>query len=318
MKRQTTRILTISGLALMGIGSAATAQSVCGESYTIRPGDTLFEVSQRCRVGLTTIYDLNPKIDPRSLDVGQEIELTGGEWSGNGEQVASGEWSGNGVQQYRVKAGDTPYSIAQVLGVSLLELLLANPDADPLQLSVGDVLDVPGADRSPGFKVRPTDGAPGSEVRIRAHEMRPGDYVTIGVGLSNRDWYEIEDVQVSDAGRVSTKVTVPGWADPGDTLTFVINTDRGVTLHSNDFTVIDRAEAGDGPVALRGRIRDGAECYTLHTEDGDFYSVVSGNIPFTDGEYVAVEGEFADVSFCQQGLGTIQVTELREVRPPQN
>lgn len=318
MKRQTMRILTVSGLVLMGMGGTANAQGVCGESYDIRPGDTLFEVSQRCRVGLTRIYDLNPRVDPRNLQIGQEIRLTGGEWSGNGDQVASGEWSGNGIRQYRVKAGDTPFSISQELGVTLLELLLANPDANPTRLAVGDVLMVPGADRSTGFKVRPTEGAPGSEVRIRAHEMRPGDYVTVGVGPSNADWYAIEDVQVSDAGRVSTKVEVPAWADPGDTLTFVINTDRGVTLHSNDFTVIDRAEAGDGPVALEGRIRDGAECYTIHTPDGDFYSVVSANIPFTDGEYVAVEGKFADVSFCQQGLGTIQVTDLRETRPPRN
>jgi len=313
MKRHTTRILTVSGLALMGMGGTAAAQGVCGDSYSIRPGDTLFEVSQRCRVGLTRIYDLNPRIDPRDLRVGQTVQLTAGDTAGNGER------SGNGApRQYQVEPGDTPYSIAQALGVSLLELLLANEDIDPLQLAVGDVLDVPGADRSPGFKVRPTDGAPGSDVRIRAHEMRPGDYVTIGVGPTNADWYAIEDVQVSDAGRVSTKVEVPSWADPGDTLTFVINTDRGVTLHSNDFTVIDRADAGDGPVALEGRVRDGAECYTLHTPDGDFYSVVSANIPFTDGEYVEVEGEFADVSFCQQGKGTIQVTELREVRPPQD
>ena len=157
MKRHTTRILTVSGLALMGMGGTAAAQGVCGDSYSIRPGDTLFEVSQRCRVGLTRIYDLNPRIDPRDLRIGQTVQLTADSTARNGER------SGYGAPgQYQVEPGDTPYSIAQALGVSLLELLLANEDIDPLRLAVGDVLDVPGADRSPGFKVRPTDGAPGS------------------------------------------------------------------------------------------------------------------------------------------------------------
>ncbi|WP_233417089.1 LysM peptidoglycan-binding domain-containing protein [Halovulum marinum] len=306
MKRETMRILTISGLAALGMSGTAAAQSACGDSYTIRPGDTLYEVSQRCRVGLTRIYQLNSGIEARNLAIGQEIRLTGN--AGGGRQP----------DRYRVKSGDTAFSIAQTLGVSLIELLRANEDMNPLRLMVGDVLDVPGIDRTPAFRVRPREGAPGSDVRIRAHELRPGDWVTIGVGPSSANWYPLEDVQVSDTGRVATKVEVPAWADPGDVLTFVIDTDRGVTLRSNDFQVIDRAGAGDGRVALEGRIREGAECFTLRTPDGELYAVVSTDIPFTDGEYVEVEGRFADVSFCQQGRGTVQVTSLREVRPRRN
>lgn len=45
---------------------------------------------------------------------------------------------------YTVQPGDTPYSIARALGVSLDSLLQANGIADPTTLQIGDVLQVPG------------------------------------------------------------------------------------------------------------------------------------------------------------------------------
>jgi LysM repeat protein len=47
------------------------------------------------------------------------------------------------AKTYTVKAGDTPSSIAQALGVDLDALLAANPDADPSSLTVGQKLKLP-------------------------------------------------------------------------------------------------------------------------------------------------------------------------------
>jgi LysM repeat protein len=44
---------------------------------------------------------------------------------------------------YTVKAGDSPSSIAAAEGISVDELLEANPDANPTALSVGDELKIP-------------------------------------------------------------------------------------------------------------------------------------------------------------------------------
>jgi LysM repeat protein len=44
---------------------------------------------------------------------------------------------------YTVKAGDTPSAIAAKTGVSLEDLLAANPDADPNALSPGQKLKLP-------------------------------------------------------------------------------------------------------------------------------------------------------------------------------
>ena len=44
---------------------------------------------------------------------------------------------------YTVQAGDTPSGIAEKTGVSLEDLLAANPDADPTTLSPGQKLKLP-------------------------------------------------------------------------------------------------------------------------------------------------------------------------------
>ncbi len=41
--------------------------------YTIRPGDTLFALSQRFNVSVEAIIRANPGIDPNNLQIGQVI-----------------------------------------------------------------------------------------------------------------------------------------------------------------------------------------------------------------------------------------------------
>jgi len=51
----------------------------------------------------------------------------------------------------------------------------------------------------------------------------------------------------------------------------------------------------------------------LRTSDGDTWSLTSDDVRFTEGEYVEVSGTRADMSFCQQGTGTVDVNRIREV-----
>lgn len=55
---------------------------------------------------------------------------------------ASADSSG-GESTYTVKAGDTPYSIAQALGVSTRDLMNLNDIVDPTSLRIGTVLRIP-------------------------------------------------------------------------------------------------------------------------------------------------------------------------------
>jgi len=54
-----------------------------------------------------------------------------------------GSGGGGSRKTYTVKPGDTPSAIAERLGVSLDDLLAANPEADPRALSPGDKLKLP-------------------------------------------------------------------------------------------------------------------------------------------------------------------------------
>lgn len=69
-------IVAVFCLATAAAGPVA-AQSSCGDSYTIRPGDTLSAVARQCGVALPEIMAANPGIEPRRLGVGQVVRLPG-------------------------------------------------------------------------------------------------------------------------------------------------------------------------------------------------------------------------------------------------
>ena len=314
---RTTAAATVLAGAMTAGG--ATADTRCGVSYTIQPGDTLYGVAQQCRVALATIMDFNPNLDVDAIPVGARIQLAEGPGSDGETRGTPQEETPN---RYRVEQGDTAYSIAMTLGLSLQELMAENPNLDPLSMAIGEALDLPDGDRSATVNLSVQSGPPGGEVTVMARDLRPNDWVTIGAGPQSSEWQRIREVQVAADGEVRTQVNVPGWADPSDVLTFVVDTDRGMTYKSGDFEVTRRSSDGDHGddrgMALEGRVNDGAECYTLTTPDGDVYSLVSDDVEFTDGEYVEIKGKRADASFCMQGQTTVDVSEIREVRAPRD
>ncbi|WP_164516281.1 LysM peptidoglycan-binding domain-containing protein [Minwuia thermotolerans] len=327
-------------LASLGAGAmlagAATAHSgQCGGSYEIQSGDTLYEVTQKCRIGLSRVMELNPAIDPRALSIGQSVRLkaeghvhsqAGRDEDGgdDGRQAPDGDNlnpapAPDARGSYRVESGDTAYGIARRLGISLMELLNANEDINPLALAAGEVLEVPTGDRSAGFSIEPHRGPAGADVAVRAHNLRPDDWVTVGVGPASSEWEALDQARTSSTGRLRTSVAVPDWADPGDVLTFVVDTDRGVTLKSGDFRVVRAEDENERDrMTLRGRVRDGVECPVLRTPDGDVWSLTGADANFTAGEYVEVKGRRAGMSFCQQGVGTLEVTAIDEIAPPRD
>jgi len=316
MKRTAPRATLVAAALTAGAGMAS-AQSACGTSYAIEPGDTLYQVSQRCDVGLTRIMTLNPNINARDLSVGQSIRLTGRTSAGGETSYSDG--TRRSAETYRVGQGETLYSIAQAVGVSIIELLNANGDIDPADLRVGEIIDIPTEDPSAAVRITPDSGPPETQVTLRARNLRPDDWVTIGVGRVSSEWRAVGQARANGEGNLSAQVGLPGWADPGDDLIYVLDTDRGMTLKSGRFDVTgrerERDTGGDARITLEGRVSQGAECATLTTDDGDTWSLTSADIDFTSGEYVRVSGTRADMSFCQQGIGTVEVARLNEIAP---
>lgn len=323
MKRIPTRT-ALAAAALSASAGMASAQSACGPSYAIAPGDTLYQVSQRCNVGLTRIMELNPNIDARDLSVGQTVRLTRGTRTDGQTGTDYRNGTRRGAETYRVGQGDTLYSIAGAVGVSVIELLNANGIVDPADLRVGDVIDLPSDAPSAAVRITPESGPPDTRVTLRARNLRPDDWVTIGAGRISSEWRAVGQARAHARGDLEAEVALPGWAEPGDDVIYVLDTDRGMTLKSGRFDVTEperNAGRDETPsddtdrITLEGRVGQGAECATLTTADGDVWSLTSADIGFTEGEYVRVTGTRKAAAFCQQGLGTVDVARLSEIAP---
>lgn len=107
-----------------------------GFYYTIKPGDTIYKLSQQFGVSVEAILMANPGIDPNNLQVGQVICIP------QGMPHPEPPPCPNGVY-YKVKPGDTLYTIAQSFNVTVQAILMANPGIDPNNLQVGQILCIP-------------------------------------------------------------------------------------------------------------------------------------------------------------------------------
>ena len=69
-------------------------------------------------------------------------------------------------------------------------------------------------------------------------------------------------------------------------------------------------------VTVEGRIREGVECLSLATPEGDSWSFNTGEADFAVGDYVRITGEVADASYCQRGRGTLIPRTIEAIDPP--
>ena len=94
--------------------------------YVIKPGDSIYKISQRYSVPVDLIINENGLKNPNNLVVGQVIVIPGDFFS------------------YTVQRGESMYSIAQDFGISLNSLIQANPElANPSFLHVGQTIIIP-------------------------------------------------------------------------------------------------------------------------------------------------------------------------------
>lgn len=107
-----------------------------GTLYTIQPGDTFIGLARRFGYTLDAILAANPGVDPRSLQVGQQICLP--------PSPGAGPFPCFGGSIYRVQAGDTFYGIARKFGLTFQALHAGNPQiSNPDQLEIGTPICIP-------------------------------------------------------------------------------------------------------------------------------------------------------------------------------
>lgn len=145
------------------LGSSAVVTG--GATYTVKPNDTLSGIATSLGVTLEDLMAANPGVDSSSLSVGQVLAVPQG---GEPQPVPSPEPTqepeeaatptsepepaatpGSLGQTYTVQSGDIPVTIAERFGITVEELLAANPGIDPRGLQVGDVLIIPAPAATP-------------------------------------------------------------------------------------------------------------------------------------------------------------------------
>ncbi|HJV45481.1 MAG TPA: LysM peptidoglycan-binding domain-containing protein, partial [Bacillota bacterium] len=170
--RKTFWLGSILAVSLMSSGVVLADSSL--DTYTIHSGDTLWQISQRYAVSLSSLISVNPQLkDANQLQSGDTIYLPAGHKIVTNDTIsASGtvtttntdlstsvattsQNTGTSVgtsiptttsanQQYTVVSGDTLKSIAQKLGVTLSSLVSANPQISNFdQLSIGMKINIP-------------------------------------------------------------------------------------------------------------------------------------------------------------------------------
>jgi len=106
--------------------------------HIVKEGDTLYELSKKFDVPLTKIIDANPQlVDPNKLDVGAKIKIPT-------EPVPVPGGSQPIIHKHTVKQGDSLWKLSKAWGVTLKEIIDANPQLkNPNALLVGEIVNIP-------------------------------------------------------------------------------------------------------------------------------------------------------------------------------
>lgn len=115
-----------------------------GTIYEIQSGDTLFLLARRFNTTLEALLVVNPGIDPQNLQIGQQICIP----------VPPPVTCPEGFI-YTIRAGDTFFLLAQRYGISVQDLLTANPGVDPDRLQIGQNICIPVAPAPPAEPALP-------------------------------------------------------------------------------------------------------------------------------------------------------------------
>ncbi|GIP30097.1 hypothetical protein J23TS9_52270 [Paenibacillus sp. J23TS9] len=105
--------------------------------HIVKNGDTLYELSKKYDIPLQKIIDANPQIsDPNQLQIGQKVKIPAVP-----VQVPSNDQI---IHKHVVKQGDSLWKLSKAWGVSLKEMIDANPQLkNPNALLVGEVVNIP-------------------------------------------------------------------------------------------------------------------------------------------------------------------------------
>ena len=185
-----------------GFAFTARAQEPCGEIVTVMPGDTLWSIAQRCNTTVQAIVQENPEItNPDRISVGMRLRMP--------IDVDRPDPDPD-TMTYLVRPPDTLEAIAERFGVTVEEMLEANPEIDdPEDIEAGQELVIPPTGLHPVVDIEPTAGPPGTEIQVSASDFPTDIPLTIGLGRWGSEPTVSHEVTADDDGNVNTTITLP-------------------------------------------------------------------------------------------------------------
>ncbi|MDP5275289.1 LysM peptidoglycan-binding domain-containing M23 family metallopeptidase [Chengkuizengella axinellae] len=184
------------------------------DQYVVQANDTLWIISQKLDISIQALIDANPQLsNPNNLRIGQVIYLPN---------------TNNSSGNYIVQANDTLWIISQKLGISIQDLINANPQlSNPNNLMIGQSIQIPGSSSNPSNPIE----TPGEQdifadgmFPLKAGTYEPyvnsygdgRDYNTGGSGTRSHDGVDImADKGTPIYSALDGKVINYGWNEYG-------------------------------------------------------------------------------------------------------
>lgn len=102
--------------------------------YTVKNGDTLYNIANQYGTTVENLVSVNGLTRPNNLAIGQNLWIPS---------------NSSNARTYTVVQGDTMYAIATRLGITLEELIRANPQINnPDYIQVGQIINIPNTKRN--------------------------------------------------------------------------------------------------------------------------------------------------------------------------
>ena len=111
--------------------------------HTVEPGDLLASIASKYNVPADVIIRANPDLDVNLILVGQQLRIPGASTNSELLENVGPDRADNVVATYLIEPGDTLGEIADTWTVTVDALQAANPDVDPANLQVNQLLTIP-------------------------------------------------------------------------------------------------------------------------------------------------------------------------------
>ena len=133
--------------------------------HVVVEGDTLWKLSQTYGVSVQKIIDANPGVNAYNLQIGSNLCIPAGSGSPTSFHTCP-----DGTFLYTVHSGDSFWKLSQTYGMSVQDIVDANPGINPQNLQIGSTLCIPTAKTVPTPSAK---GAPPMKTAPMAPKMPP-------------------------------------------------------------------------------------------------------------------------------------------------